>query len=163
MNVYKHIYRTFIAEIHKYRPRLICTRENVVGKQPPYPYVSLLIYNDEDKIGGSNNFSWFMTHIQMKAVSDNEDDSKGLGRWLRHLFYLQQPLKDLRSQGIIPLKNVNALPNVNSFIQNSFQFVSGADMTIGVNDPITDTTEPGKFDAIGAHFDTDGFYKKKGD
>ena len=156
MNIYDHVQKTMIHEIHKYRPKLTVTAQNVVAKQPPFPYVSFLIYNDEAMVGGSNNLDWFFMQIQMKAVSDKENEAKALGYWLRHFEYLQQPLLDLKDQGIVPLKNVSMVPNVNRFIQNSFQFESGADLKIGVYKPVIDTTQPGRINKINSHFHRKG-------
>lgn len=163
MNIYQHVYDVFIAEIHKYKPGLTVTKNKVVAKQPSYPFVSLFIYNDENEVGGSNNTPWFFAHLQIKAISNNEVEAKSLGRWLRHIFYLQQPLEDLFDRGIIPAKDVGSLLDPTTFIQYSYQHTAGADMKIAVYDPITDDTEPGNFDSISSHFNTTGYFNKKGD
>lgn len=156
LNLYDRIIRAFIHEIHEYKPKLTVNKQHNIGQTPNYPYVSLLIYNDETQIGGNGNFPWFVTHIQMKALSDDENESKSLGFWLRHFIYKQQPLDDLWDYGIMPFKHPDALPNVDSFIQNSFQHVSGADVKIAVNYPIIDNTQPGEFDHINTNFKRKG-------
>ncbi|MEJ6401032.1 hypothetical protein R4146_07735 [Nicoliella sp. Es01] len=77
--------------------------------------------------------------VQFKAISDDEDQAKDLGLFLRRLFYYEEPLEQLDNQGIKPVK-CSSIPGIPSYADNLIQFVSGADMTFVVIDDVVDLT-----------------------
>lgn len=151
-DLYQQITDAVIAEIKKYAPDIEVTAENVQGQPPPYPYISIEIYDDYDRLTLSDvDNEVFNIHMDLKAVSDNENEAKAMGHWLRKLLFLRQIHTDLYAQHIVA-ESVDAIPNVNQYLDVGWQFMAGADYTLQVQDDFTDDTQPGVIEHVDPTF-----------
>lgn len=151
-NLYEQISDAVIAQIKKYASSLEVTKESVSGQQPAYPYVSLKIYDDDiqQEFNTTENEP-FNIHMDLKAVSDNENEAKAIGHWLRKLLFLRQPQADLLEQHIVAVR-VDTIPNVDQYLDVDWQFTAGADYTLQVQDDFVDDTQPGNITKVSPNF-----------
>ena len=143
-NLYDKVVGALIEQVNKYEPDLVVTAQNVVADNPAFPYVEYDIYDD-----GSNQTFEAMNNepvllgIQMKAVSDVENEAKAMAHWLSKLFREQQPAVELADQGIA-VQRALPMPPASDFLTSSYIFTSGTDLRIEVLDGFQDTTQSGE-------------------
>lgn len=78
-----------VAEIKQYFPNVPVRPQSVNNASPAYPYITYKIYDDYDRVLLSDvENETFDLHVQFKAISNDENEAKGLGHELRKLFFL---------------------------------------------------------------------------
>lgn len=155
-NLYQQIQDAVIAEIHKYAADLVVTDEYVTGQPPPYPYVSIDIYDDYTRASFADvDNEAFYVSMDLKAVSDNKNEAKAIGMWLRKLLFLRVPHTDLLKQHIVAV-SCDAIPDTNAFLDVTWQFMAGADYKLMVQDDFTDDTQPGFIQDLHPRFTAKG-------
>lgn len=147
-NLYDRVVEALIEQIHEYEPDLVVTAENVAATNPAFPYVEYDIYDD----GVGQTFENMdneplLIGVQMKAVSNLENEAKGIAHWLSKLFREQQPAVELGNQGI-GVKRALPLPPTTDFLTTDYIFTSGTDLQIEVLDGYQDNTQPGQIQAV---------------
>lgn len=106
--------------------------ENQVGKTPSYPYISYYMYEDWLPFEFDPDSPNYNLQIQMKVVSDNEEEQKDLKHNLRRLFVLDEPRTVLKRNGIA-LLHTDILPSPVNYIENAIIFDDGWDFTFNVH------------------------------
>ena len=149
-------YHTFsaalVAEIEKYFPDVPVRPQSINNKAPAPPYIVYKIYDDYDRVLLNDvENETFDLHVQFKAISNDENEVKGLGHELRKLFFLQQPAYDLLQQSIVA-KSCDAIPPVDQYLDVDWQFTAGADYTFEVQDNFTDQTQTGNIASVNPEF-----------
>lgn len=148
MSFYQSIEDTIIEQIHKYKPDLTVTDAAVSGDLPDYPFVVYDQPDDGDPVE-FNDYDHEISNIgiTLKAVSDDKNEAKDLGRWLRKLLFLQMPKYELAQKAIVAL-SVQKLPAIEDFLDVDWQFSSGAEYLLQVQDNYVDETQPGTLGAV---------------
>lgn len=106
--------------------------ENQVGKTPSYPYITYYMYEDWLPFEFDPDSPNYNLQIQMKVVSDNEEEQKDLKHNLRRLFVLDEPSNVLKRNGIA-LLHTDILPSPVNYIENAIIFDDGWDFTFNVH------------------------------
>lgn len=106
--------------------------ENQVGKTPSYPYITYYMYEDWLPFEFDPDSPNYNLQIQMKVVSDNEEEQKDLKHNLRRLFILDEPSTVLKRNGIA-LLHTDILPSPVNYIENAIIFDDGWDFTFNVH------------------------------
>lgn len=141
-----------VAEIKQYFLNVPVRPQSVNNASPAYPYITYKIYDDYDRVLFNDvENETFDLHVQFKAISNDENEAKGLGHELRKLFFLQQPEYDLLQKGIVA-KGCDAIPPVDQYLDVDWQFTAGADYTFEVQDNFTDQTQTGNIASVNPEF-----------
>ncbi|USS94005.1 hypothetical protein M8332_06880 (plasmid) [Fructilactobacillus ixorae] len=111
------------------------------GDLPPFPYITYYMYDD----GESTTFSDIDDEIldvgiYLKAYGDNQNQVKNLGAWLRKVLLTKGATDDLMKHSIVA-QRPGVLPNVNQYLNADWEFQSGADYRLQVQDNFKDKTE----------------------
>lgn len=147
-NLYDAIDLNIIEQIHKYKPDLTVTDAAVKGDLPDYPYITYDLVDDYEKTTFADNENEnFLVKVQLKVVSDNKNEAKTLGLWLRKLFFLRQPKYELAKLGMVAVRS-QAVPPVEQYLQVDWQFSSGVLYTFMVQDGFVDDTQPGTLSEV---------------
>lgn len=159
LNLYEHVQRSIINELRKYLPNGVTTitDTDVNGQQPDYPYIAVNIYEPEQRVSSSPNYAVARVHIQILAIGDNKWRTLDLGHFIRHVFFLRQPLVDMKNKHVVPMTNVQPVNFTRTFLPTHFEFVDGGSFTFSVYDPITDNTQPGSIEHVNGKFDDSDF------
>lgn len=150
-NLYQQVEDALIAQIHKYEPDLTVTDSSVMGDPPAYPYISIDIYGDGEETTTDIENAPINLHVQIKCISDNKNEAKTTGLWLRKLLFLRQVHWDLIHQHIVAV-NVATIPSVEQYLDVDWQFSSGADYTLQVQDDFEDNSQPGIMQHVSPKF-----------
>ncbi|VDG31408.1 hypothetical protein (plasmid) [Lactobacillus brevis] [Lactiplantibacillus mudanjiangensis] len=147
-NLYDRLAEALIEQIHKYEPDLVVTAENVVATNPAFPYVEYDIYDDGTAQTFENmNNEPLLVGVQMKAVSNLENEAKAIAQWLSKVFREAQPATELMQQGI-GVKRASPLPPTVDFLTSDYIFTSGTDLQIEILDGFQDNTQPGQIQTV---------------
>ncbi|WP_282804025.1 phage neck terminator protein [Secundilactobacillus kimchicus] len=142
-NLYDAIELNIIEQIHKYKPEITVTDAAVRGDWPDYPFIVYDLVDDYEKTTFADNENEnFLIRVQLKVVSDNNNEAKSLGLWLRKLFFLRQPKYDLAKLGMAAVSS-QPVPPVEKYLEVAWQFSSGVLYTFMVQDGFVDDTQPG--------------------
>lgn len=106
--------------------------ENQVGNTPDYPYITYYMYEDWLPVEFDPDSPNYNLQIQMKVVSDNEEEQKDLKNKLRRLFNLSEPSSVLKRNGIA-LLHTDILPSPTNYVENYIIFDDGWDFTFNVH------------------------------
>lgn len=148
LNLYDGIEKAIIAQIHKYKPDITVSDAAVIGDTPNYPFITYAL--TDDYIPASFNDpenEAFYINMQLKAISNNQNEAKTLGHWLRKLLFLQEPKYDLAQQAIVAC-DITPLPPVESYLDVDWQFSSGGTYRLMVQDNYADETQTGNIDTV---------------
>lgn len=147
-NLYNHLVEALINQIHQEEPDLVVTAQNVVATNPAFPYVEYDIYDDGSSQTFENmNDEPVLVGIQMKAVSNIENEAKAIAHWLSKLFREQQPAAELAQLGI-GVKRASPLPPTVDFLTSDYIFTSGTDLQVEILDGFQDNTQPGQIQTV---------------
>lgn len=106
--------------------------ENQVGNTPDYPYITYYMYEDWLPVEFDPDSPNYNLQIQMKVVSDSEEEQKDLKNKLRRLFNLSEPSSVLKRNGIA-LLHTDILPSPANYVENYIIFDDGWDFTFNVH------------------------------
>lgn len=152
LNLYDSIEAAIIAQIKKYKPGITVSDAGVMGETPDYPFITYSLYEDDEQASFNDpeNESFYV-RLQLKAISDNQNEAKTLGHWLRKLLILQQPKVDLLAQAIV-VDSVTTLASSETYLDVDWQFSSGADYRLMVQDNYVDETQTGTISTVNPDF-----------
>lgn len=122
--------------------------------KPPLPFFTFHNYDEYNRITFNDVESepWTMKY-QFKSHADDENTAKDMAFSLHKLLQSQQFLYDMAQKGI-GINRVDTMPPLNEPFVTRFEFVSGVELELLINDNWQDPTQSGDIDSVGFNLQT---------
>lgn len=134
------VLRKYMSKTSTYPNGLPIVNEMTNGKLPPYPFITYYMYDDGQSTEYNNiNDEVVNVGIYLKAHGDNQNQVKNIGAWLRKILITEGATRYLLKHAIAA-ERPNVLPNVNQYLNVDWEYSSGADYRLNVQDNYQDKT-----------------------